>query len=409
MVLCSKKLLPGLAEACCSNKKMELSTIKDAFERVVKKQKLCSSRSQEVIDLVGREIEQALTRLLSAHDPTSPVDYRSILAELKLKLNGIGPIHLLEGSHKELNGNLSKYTKFLEKSLNPDISKAYRDVDFDHHIENQLIANHFYRQGSFDLGDGIIDEAGEPESTILKSQFVVMHQILEAMKVKNLEPALNWVSANREKLNQSGSNLELKLHSLQFLEILKKGTQADALKYARTCLAPFASPASPHKEEVLKLMGCLLYPGRLDSSPYSEFTSPTHWEKSMEDLTRQFCSLLGQSYNSPLSMTIAAGLEGLPTLLKLANVMAAKKQEWQAMKQLPVPVELGKEFQFHSIFVCPVSRDQSSEENPPMLMPCLHVLCKQSILKLTKSSTRTFKCPYCPAEASAAQCRQLFF
>jgi len=54
-------------------------------------------------------------------------------------------------------------------------------------------------------------------------------------------------------------------------------------------------------------------------------------------------------------VAIAAGVEGLPTLLKLAHVMSAKKQEWLGMKQLPVPVELGKEFQFHSIFVCPVS------------------------------------------------------
>ena len=79
------------------------------------------------------------------------------------------------------------------------------------------------------------------------------------------------------------------------------------------------------------------------------------------------------------------------------------------MKQLPVPVDLGKEFQFHSIFVCPVSRDQASEENPPMLLLCGHVLCKQSISKLSKSSTRTFKCPYCPLQASAAQCRQIYF
>ncbi|KAM5548488.1 protein RMD5 [Rosa sericea] len=388
---------------------MELNSIKDAFERVVKKQKLSSSKSQEVIQQVGREIEQALTQILSAQDPSAPVDQKSILAELKLKLSAVGPVQQLEGSHKELNLNLSKYTKLLERTLNPDISKAYRDVDFDYHIVNQLIANHFYRQGLFDLGDGIIDEAGEPELTIVKSQFSVMHQLLEAMKVKNLEPALNWIRANREQLNQNGLNLELKLHSLQFLEILQNGTQADALIYARTHLAPFASPSSPHKDEVLKLMGCLLYAGRLNNSPYSEFTSPTHWEKAMEDLTGQFCSLLAQSYNSPLSMTMAAGFEGLPTLLKLANVMAAKKQEWQAMKQLPVPVELGKEFQFHSIFVCPVSRDQGSEDNPPMLMPCLHVLCKQSIMKLSKSSTRTFKCPYCPAEASVAQCKQLHF
>ncbi|KAL0356985.1 UNVERIFIED_CONTAM: protein RMD5 [Sesamum calycinum] len=122
-----------------------------------------------------------------------------------------------------------------------------------------------------------------------------------------------------------------------------------------------------------------------------------------------YCNFAGQSFGDPLSVALAAGAEGLPTLLKLANVMAAKKQEWQVMKQLPVPVELGKEFQFHSVFVCPVSREQGSEENPPMLLPCGHVLCKQSINKLSKGNSRNFKCPYCPQDASVAQCQQLYF
>ncbi|XP_043713394.1 protein RMD5 homolog [Telopea speciosissima] len=385
---------------------MELNTIKDAFDRVAKKQKLSSSKTQEVIDQVGREIEQALAKMHSLHDTTSPADLKTILKELNMKLTDMGPLNQLEGAQKELNVGLSKYAKLLEKSFNPDISKAYRNVDFDIHTVNQIIAGHFYRLGLFDLGDCFINEAREPEGNSLKSSFLEMYQILEAMKARNLEPALNWATINREKLAQSGSSLELKLHRLQFVEILQKGSRVDALKYARTFLAPFASL---HMAEIQKLMGCLLWAGRLDCSPYSEFLSPTHWEKLADELAQQFCSLLGQSYESPLSVAIAAGVQGLPTLLKLANVMAGKMQEWQAMKQLPVPVDLGREFQFHSIFVCPVSRDQGSEENPPMLMPCGHVLCKQSIVKLSKSSTRTFKCPYCPLEATIAGCRQLYF
>ncbi|KAH7575510.1 hypothetical protein ACOSP7_004843 [Xanthoceras sorbifolium] len=386
---------------------MELNTVKDAFDRVAKKQKLSYSKSQELIDQIGLEIEQALARIQSV-DPNSLVDLKSFLTELKLRLNAIGVQQQLEGSQKELNLNLSKYLKLLEKVFNPDISKAYRNVDFDYHIVNQIIANHFYRQGLFDLGNYLINEAGEPEASVLKSQFFEMYQILEAMEVKNVEPALNWISANREKLKENASNLELKLHRLQFVEILQKRGRSDALDYARLYLAPLASL---HMDEVQKLMGSLLWVGRLEMSPYAELQIPTHWDKLTEELIRQFCSLLGQSYQSPLNVAIAAGVEGLPTLLKLANVMAAKKQEWQwqSMKQLPVPLELGREFQFHSIFVCPVSRDQGSEENPPMLMPCLHVLCKQSIMKLSKNSSRAFKCPYCPAEASVAQCRQLYF
>lgn len=394
--------------ACDLNIKMEfhLSSIKDAFDRVAKKQKTCSSKSQETVDQVGREIEQALATLQSPQDPLTLADQKSILTELKSKLNAIGSLQHLEGPTKELNSSIAKYQKLTEKLLNPDISKAYRNVEFDTHIINQIIASHFYRQGLFDLGDSIINEAGESNATAIRSHFLEMHHVIEAMRGRNLQPALTWVSANREKLVQIGSNLELKIHTLQYVEVVQNGTQADALKYSRTCLAPFAKL---YKDEFHKLMGCLMYVGRLQNSPYAELLSPVHWEMTTEELARQFCYLMGQSYENPLNVVFAAGIEGLPTLLKLVNVMAAKKQEWQEMKQLPVPVELGKEFQFHSIFVCPVSRDQGSEENPPMLLPCLHVLCKQSIMKLSKNSTRTFKCPYCPAEATVAHCRQVFF
>ncbi|XP_059647941.1 protein RMD5 homolog isoform X2 [Cornus florida] len=385
---------------------MEMNTIKDAFDRVTKKQKLSNSTSLEVISQVGHELEKALADIQSVHEFTSHVDQKSILTELKTKVEMLNPQHQLESSQKDLNTSLSKYVKIFEKIFNPDISKAYRNVDFDLHVVNQIIASHFYREGLFDVADCLINEAGESETISLKCQFEEMHQILEAMRTKDLVPALNWVSTNREQLKQIGSNLELKLHRLQFVEILKKTGQTDALTYARTYLAPFASE---YMDEFQKLMCSLLWAGKLDRSPYAELMAPSHWEKLGEELTQQFCSFLGQSYESPLSVALAAGVEGLPTLLKLANVMAAKKQEWQAMKQLPVPVDLGKEFQFHSIFVCPVSREQASEENPPMLMPCGHVLCKQSIMKLSKGSTRTFKCPYCPLEASVAQCKQLYF
>ncbi|KAL2459040.1 LisH/CRA/RING-U-box domains-containing protein [Forsythia ovata] len=385
---------------------MDLNSLKDAFDRVTKKQKLSSSKSLEMIEQIVQEIEQALSRIQSGRDSTTTSNHELILSELKAKLKEIAPLSQLESTLKDLNTALSKYPKFLEKSFNPDISKAYRNIDFDIHTVNQIIADHFYREGQFVLGDCFVDESREPEAATKKSPFLEMYQILEALRSQNLEPALQWAATNHEKLEQNGSDIELKLHRLQFVEILQKRDRDEALKYARAFLAPFAAS---HIAEIQKLMACLLWAGRLDSSPYAELLSPMNWDKLAEELTQQFCHLLGQSYESPLSVTVAAGVQGLPTLLKLMNVMTSKKQEWQSMKQLPVPVDLDREFQFHSIFVCPVSRDQASEENPPMLLSCGHALCKQSITKLSKNnSTRPFKCPYCPTEVEAGQCRQLY-
>ncbi|GAB2283033.1 hypothetical protein Dimus_017564 [Dionaea muscipula] len=390
-----------------NNFHMELKTIKDGFDHAIKKQKLCYSKCHETVSSIGQVIAEALVKLQAGDDnPSYIIDHKSVLSELKTKLKDMAPLSLLEGPQKELNVALNKYTKQLEKSFNPDIAKAYRNVDFDFHTVNQIVASHLYRQGLFEVGDCFTDEAGEQEIGGVKSSFVEMYHMLGAMKSRNLEPALKWVTENSEELKQKGSDLELKLHRQQYLEILQKQGRDPALQYARAFLTPFFTS---HQAEFSKMMGCILFAGRLDSSPYADLLSPSHWDKLSEELIRQFCNLLGQSFESPLSVTVAAGAQGLPTLLKLMNVMTGKKQEWQSMKQLPVPIDLDREFQFHTVFVCPVSRDQATEENPAMLMSCGHVLCKHSIHKLSKNSGKSFKCPYCPSEIDASRCKQLYF
>ncbi|XP_010526690.1 PREDICTED: protein RMD5 homolog A-like [Tarenaya hassleriana] len=384
--------------------RMELTSIKDAFDRVSKKQKLSYSKTQEAVDKLSQEIEKAL-RILQEAPPDAPLEHKSIVAELKKKLQEIAPISQLEASQKELNVALSKFPKILEKTLNPDISKACRNVEFDTHIVNQIIASFFYRQGMFEIGDCFIAETGEAECSARQS-FMEMYQILEAMKKRDLGPALNWAALNSEKLKQARSDLEMKLHSLHFLEIAQDKNSNEALNYARKHIATFADSCLP---EIQKLMCSLLWNRKLDKSPYSEFLSPALWYNAVKELTRQYCNLIGESYESPLSVTVAAGTQALPPLLKYKSLMVNKKQDWQTMEQLPIPVELSEEFQFHSVFVCPVSKEQSTEDNPPMMMTCGHVLCKQSINKMSKNGSRSFKCPYCPSDIDATQCRQLHF
>ena len=43
------------------------------------------------------------------------------------------------------------------------------------------------------------------------------------------------------------------------------------------------------------------------------------------------------------------------------------------------------------------------------MLPCGHVMCKQSVLKIAKAATRPFKCPYCPQEATPGQCKEIVF
>jgi hypothetical protein len=49
------------------------------------------------------------------------------------------------------------------------------------------------------------------------------------------------------------------------------------------------------------------------------------------------------------------------------------------MDKLPAEVPLPKSYTFHTVFSCPVSKDIASEDNPPVILPCGHVISKRSL------------------------------
>ncbi|CAN8287766.1 unnamed protein product [Cochlearia groenlandica] len=378
---------------------MEIKTVSDAFDRVTKKQKLSYTKTHEALDKLSHEIEKALQTIQNG-----TADNESVITDLKSTFQETAPSYGLETTQKELNAALSKYPKALEKAMNPDISKAYRNnVEFDPNIVNEVIAKFFYRQGMFDVGDSFVSESEGTETSSRKA-YVEMYTMLEALKRRDLEPALNWAGLNSDKLKQANSDLEVKLHSLRFLEIAQNETAREALNYAREHITAFTDLSL-----IQKLMGSLLWSGKLEESPYTEFVSPSLWTNAVNELTKQYCNILGESDKSPLSVTVSAGSQALPPLLKYMSLMVNnKRQDWSTMEQLPVPVELTEEFQFHSVFVCPVSKEQSSEDNPAMRLRCGHVLCKQSINRMSKNGSKSFKCPYCPSDIDVSQCKQLY-
>lgn len=178
-------------------------------------------------------------------------------------------------------------------------------------------------------------------SEALRKQFANMYHILHELKEKrNLLPAIAWARENSTALETRGSNLEFELGKLQFVWVFTGGPNPDqprpseALQYARKEFAHFQSR---YLKEIRQLAGAMAFVPNLAESPYRQiFLHDNTWENLANMFTREFCSLLGLSAESPLYIAATAGAIALPTLLKLQTIMEKKRTEWTTQQELPV-------------------------------------------------------------------------
>ncbi|XP_069755353.1 E3 ubiquitin-protein transferase RMND5B isoform X2 [Narcine bancroftii] len=314
-------------------------------------------------------------------------------------------LHYVSGLRQELS-NTGHLDSQLSATLSLVMSQCCKKIK---DTVQKLALDHKDIHGSVSkVGKAIDRESGICIDLCQKEPFLELNRILEALRVRDLRPALEWAMAKRERLLALNSTLEFKLHRLYFISLLTGGVinQIEALEYAKN-FQPFAHQ---HQRDIQVLMGSLVYLRHgIANSPYLHLLDSNQWADICDIFTRDACALLGLSVESPLSVSFSAGCLALPVLLNIKAVIEQRQCTgiWSQKDELPIEIELGKKCWYHSVFACPILRQQATQSNPPMKLICGHVISRDALNKLINGGK--LKCPYCPMEQAPSDAKQIYF
>lgn len=380
------------------------------------------NQTQDVIDALQK------ARDAIAQDPsTAAVTLAKLQNPVKTSFDG------MLAELKDVHSSHTKYGRALEKVFKdkPLLSSEIDALSEHPALVNRAIYLHLLREGLFDVASEFHNEAAETRtaqqdaasalgmnmpmdhplgldksiSENMQEQFTSMYHILNELKENhNLQPAIEWARGNSQALEARGSNLEFELCRLKYIMLFLGENQVDALMYAQRDFQHFRGR---YLSEIQQLIAAMAFASNLEESPYAtRFYNTASWDEVATSFTREFCSLLELSADSPLYIAATAGAISLPILLKLQAIQKSKHTEWTSQHELPAETPLPPSYQFHSIFVCPVSKEQTTDTNPPMMLPCCHVIAQESLQRLSKGAK--FKCPYCPQESHPRDAKRVF-
>lgn len=355
------------------------------------------SRSKSLLNSLKRAeslMNQESTLSMADADP-----FKSLKKDIKE-----WKIHTLK-NEKSANNSIKRFRKTVDKTftLKFDTLLNYK-IPLDERNKKLLmraIVMHLVRNGHPEMAKMIGSRNGMEIPLDLLNKFHELNEIYEAIEVKDLSKAILWATENCVRLKDIGSDLEFQVHKLRFMQLHKEGDSFQAYRYAKRKFPDFGST---HLNAIAKLLSSL-------SSNEPEF-SDLLYKRLCSQLSKDFCYLMGLSSESPLHKAMLTSFVALPNFVKFSRISSratklGKKIDWSSTEELPFEVTLPQELEFHSIFICPVSKEQTTPSNPPMALPCNHLLSKQSVLKLGKSGS--FKCPYCPSRCQISSAERVNF
>lgn len=242
-----------------------------------------------------------------------------------------------------------------------------------------------------------------PSLNSLYNAYKPLLAITNALQDGNYVPLLNWVHQNALNVEAHNPLYELQLVTDYTVVAMSKASiaSAGALPSDIYAVSPLLQDLRS-KWYYSHYLASVAEPAEWCVMPIAERIST--FRTIYVAVAPEATSLGNLPPASPLDQLLTVAHVSAHVFAKHCLVQNSIDTHDEPLKHLPFEVELPHWMQHHSIFICPVSREESSKDDPPMYMPCGHLVSKDAVKSLSKNGARHFKCPYCPQTTTPAQC-----
>ncbi|CAD8059779.1 unnamed protein product [Paramecium sonneborni] len=364
------------------------SLLKD-LERIRKKTKISNK-------VINGQLEQIITEIEEAK---SINDY----SQLKDKLQNQKPLTKIKQTNNECYAYISKLGKNMDKLYKKNLQYGQEHVELDKNVLTELIKTHLLRDGEFEAYETLLKESGSAESSFHQF-FTEAQSIVKDLKERKLDSAIQWAETREKKIMNC---LLFELLKQKVIQLVQTEGISAAIYFMRDN-SSFQEQGQAHLYEI-RLMTCsiFLWPNVENTKYHYLYDDEKNWPR----ILNLFLEVAAKSQNiltkSEIRTVFSAGCLTMPKLIKYNQITRNRSSE-VLTNDIPIDIEIGKEFKYHSFFVCPVSREVTNSDNPPVLLKCGHVISKLSAHKMIANKSK-FKCPTCPVETKGVDLPELIF
>lgn len=359
---------------------------------------------------------------------------------------------------KSLNKSLKSLSAKVDKSIDWELDQIYQyqTINDDFELLVRAIVMDLLYEGNFEEAKIISPQS--KDFNILLDHFKLLRVMMKAVYDEDYTIVFNWIMENENFVDKL-SDIKVKMIKLIYFQVLEiKQNIATGAKIPLKGNLILETQNNDDQTIMLKIRDYYNGLSRYSENTYFMHDLPQFGSFDKEKVKDKVATELIGLYNkissktnnlqkeSPINRCLLAGHFALGTMLKYNRISRRKSSSTtlrrstsisgnqssaarirgfqenivdsedysnknkgvavfdfdanEKISELPLEIELPKWMGYHSIFICPILKEETTNLNRPHVLPCRHFISDQALSKLAKGLSDEFKCPYCPRRGS---------